>query len=189
MRTLTLAATKRDQIGSNAAKKTRNQNEIPCVLYGGKENLHLAVGAQELHNIVYNPDFYLTEVQVDGNNHTCIIKAVQFDPVTDSILHVDFLELTAGKKVVLEIPLKFNGPSVGEKAGGKLITQMRKLKVKTLPKHIVSEIDVDIKDLDLGKSIKVSQLSLENMEIINALSTPMATIEIPRSLKSANAAK
>lgn len=189
MKSITIEGTKRAAVGQKAAKQTRREGCVPCVLYGGTENVHFTVTQNDISKIIYTPNFYLADLSIEGEKHTAILKDLQTHPISDSVMHVDFLKLTDDRKVIVEIPLVFDGQSKGEKAGGKLLAQMRKLRVKCLPKDLISEIKVDVRELELGRSIKVNALDLPSMEIMNPLGAPMATIEIPRSLRSAAAQK
>ena len=125
----------------------------------------------------------LTEIKIDGKSYRCILKDLQFDKVTDLLAHVDFLELVEDKKVVATLPLKFVGTPAGVKAGGKLMTKMKSLKVKTYPKYLKEFIDVDINKLELNENIRVEDVKLENMEVLNSPRIPIASVTMTRQLK------
>jgi large subunit ribosomal protein L25 len=137
---------------------------------------------------VYTPDFQLAEVNVDGKTYKCILKDLQFDKVSDRLNHVDLLELVEDKKVTATIPLKFVGAAAGVKAGGKLVTKMKSLKVKTLPKYLRENIEVDITNLELNANIRVEDVKLENYEIMNSPRIPIASVIMTRQLKQEEAA-
>jgi len=189
MNTITIEATKRADLGRKSTKTLRNEGQIPCVLYGGENNVHFFAPTKSFKPVVYTPDFNVVELQVEGQNYKCVLKDLQFHPVSDDLLHLDFIELVDDKKVVVDLPLRFEGLASGVKAGGKLLAQMRKLRVKALPKDLVSEIKVDVTNLELGKSMKVKELDLGDLEIMSSLQTPMVSIEIPRSLRSKQASE
>lgn len=170
-------------------KALRKAGRIPAVLYGGKTLEHFTVTHADVKHLIYTPDFKLGELTVGGKAHSCIIKDIQFHPVTDSITHIDFLSLEAGRKVNVEIPVKFKGESPGVKEGGKLQQSMRRVKVKLDPAHIVSELFIDISEVKLGEAVRVRDIeSDDNIEIMANEATPVAIVEVPRALKSADAA-
>lgn len=179
----------RQDLGKKGTKKTRSEGKIPCVLYGKDELVHFSTTLKEVKNLIYTPDFKLANIELDGKVYKCIIKDIQWQPVNDSILHIDFLKLTDNHPVKLQVPVKFVGTSPGVKVGGKLLQKVRRVKIKTTPEHMVSELELDISHLELGQSIRVRDLSVnEHIEIMQQPGTPIATIEIPRSLRSATAA-
>ena len=189
MNSIKIEGQKRSELGQKAANDARRADLVPCVLYGGKENVHFTVSAKMLKDIVYSPNIYNVHITVDGKTHSTLLKDLQFHPVTEKLLHLDFMELEENKKVLIEVPIKLTGTSIGVRAGGKLLVKLRKVTIKAFPKDLISELAVDITELDLGKSLKVKDLSFPNVEILNSPSNPVATIEIPRSLKSAETAK
>lgn len=189
MKNVVIAGTSRPKLGKRGTKDDRNAGLVPCVLYGGTENIHFSVSQVNLRPIVYTPDFHTIELQVEGKSYTSILKDLQFHPVTDSLLHIDFLQLVDDKPVILELPVRLVGTAKGVKAGGRLLIKVRKLKVKAFPKDLVSEIVVNVENLEVGKSLRVSEIQLENIQILNSPSIPIASVEITRALKSAAAAQ
>ncbi len=188
MRTIKIKGEPRTALGKSSASALRRANKVPCELYGGDENIHFSVETPDLKSLVYTPDFHLAEVEVDGTSHRCIIKDIQFHPVSDRILHVDFLRLQPGKQVKVELPLKFTGTSPGEKVGGKLTTKLHRIKVQTTPESLVDVISLDISDLELGQSLRIRDIELDDdVQILHNPGIPIASIEIPRALKSADA--
>lgn len=179
----------RTALGKKGAKATRNQGLIPCVLYGGDEVVHFSTTYNEVRHLIYTPDFKVAEVEVDGKPFRCIVKDKQFHPVNEQILHLDFLRLAEGHPVKLEVPVRFKGVSPGVKSGGKLIQKVRSLKIKALPENIIDEVIVDISTLELGQSIRIRDIKLgDSVEVLNAPGIPVATIEVPRALRSAQQA-
>jgi large subunit ribosomal protein L25 len=136
---------------------------------------------------VYTPSFQIAEVKIDGNSYRTILKDLQFDKVNDHLIHVDLLELVEDKKVIAEIPLKFVGTSKGVKDGGKLITKMKSLKVKTYPKYLKEQIEVNIDDLDLNGNIRVEDVKIEHYELMNSPRIPIASVVLTRQLKQEEA--
>lgn len=179
----------RSDLGKKGAKATRNNGQIPCVLYGGKEVVHFSTTYNEIRHLIYTPDFKIAQVEVDGKPFRCIVKEKQFHPVNDQIIHLDFLRLEEGHPVKVNVPVRFKGTSPGVKSGGKLIQNVRTVKIKALPENIVDELTVDISGLELGQSIRVRDVSPgEGVEILTAPGVPIATVEIPRALRSAQQA-
>jgi large subunit ribosomal protein L25 len=136
---------------------------------------------------VYTGEFQLANVTVDGKTYTCILKDLQFDKISDSLLHVDLLELVEDKKVIATLPLKFVGTSIGVKGGGKLVIKMKALKIKTLPKFLKETIEVDITNLELNANIRVEDVKDENYEIQNSPRIPIASVVMTRQLKQEEA--
>ncbi|HMQ49852.1 MAG TPA: 50S ribosomal protein L25 [Saprospiraceae bacterium] len=189
MEVVAISPKKRADLGKKASKAVRREEEIPCVMYGGEENIFFSVTSKDVKDLIYTPDFKLAEINIDGKNYRAFIKDIQWHPITDSIRHIDFLLLAEGRKVKVDVPLRFTGVSPGVKLGGKLLQNVRKITIKTLPKHLIDAVYVDISNLDLGQSVRVRDIKPEdNVEIMNAPSIPIATIEIPRALRSAAAA-
>lgn len=189
MQVVNIKAETRTALGKKGAKATRKEGRIPCVLYGGDEVIHFSTTQNEVRHLIYTPDFKIAEVEVDGKPFRCIVKEKQYHPVTDSILHLDFLRLEDGRPIKVQVPIRFKGTSPGVKSGGKLIQNVRNVTIKALPENIIDEVTVDISKLDLGQSIRIRDIQVgEGLEITNAQGIPIATIEIPRALRSAQQA-
>ena len=174
----------RTDLGKKATKVLREENKVPCVLYGGKENVHFSVVEKDLSKLVYTPLVYLVKVTVDGNSYDAVMREIQFHPVTDRILHIDFYQISAEKPVIMEVPVKLNGFAEGVQAGGKLVQVIRKLKVKALPANLPGEVELDVTTLGLGKSIKVKELSFDNFEVVNAKEVVIAQVKVTRASRS-----
>ena len=185
-----IQGSKRSELGKKGSKSIRKDGGIPAVLYGGDEVIHFTVTTAGVKHIIYTPDFKLADLDVDGNHYKAILKSVQFHPVTDEVIHIDFLRLLDKVPVKVEVPLRFKGTSPGVKVGGKLIQQVRKIKIKTTPAKLVDELKADISSLDLGQALRVRDIIVpEGVEILNNSATPIALIEVPRALKAAAAAE
>lgn len=168
---------------TKALKEIRKNNGVPCVLYGGAENLHFTVANEVLRNLVYTPDIYLVNLDIDGKKIKAILKDIQFHPVKDSILHVDFLEVIDTKPIVMEVPVQLEGLAEGVKAGGKMTLQMRKLKVKSLYDKMPERLLVNVSHLGLGKTIKVGELSFEGLELLNAKDAVVCVVKLTRAAR------
>jgi len=185
METIKLVGAKREDVGRSSSKGLRREGKVPCVVYGGKENVHFSVDSLSLRDIVYTPNFYKVAIEVDGSTHEAILKDIQFHPVTDAITHVDFQELVKGKKVKTEIPVRLVGTPIGMLNGGKLQQKLRKLRVRVKPENMIGEMEVDVTELDLGSSVKVADIESGAIEVLDSASNPVATVMIPRALRSA----
>jgi large subunit ribosomal protein L25 len=175
----------RELARKKGAKAVRNNGRIPCVLYGKGDALHFSVEPLSLRDVIYTPSFKLIELEVGGEKVKCILKNAQFHPVTDAIQHVDFLRLTEGHKVKVEVPIVFNGVAPGLKSGGSLVQKMRRIKIEATPENLVDVIELDISKLELGQSVRIRDIEVsEGIEVLNNEGIPIASIEVPRVLKS-----
>lgn len=180
----------RKEVGKKATKAVRTAEEIPCVLYGGKNVMHFTTKLNDVKDVIYTPNFKIAEIKIDGQVYKTILKDTQFHPVSDQIIHLDFFELVAGKKVNVEIPLRFKGvaKAPGTSEGGILLPNLRRVTVKTTPEHLVDELILDVSMLELGQAIRVRDIKVgDEMEIMNAPGISVATVDIPRALRSAAA--
>ncbi|HNX12570.1 MAG TPA: 50S ribosomal protein L25/general stress protein Ctc [Paludibacteraceae bacterium] len=185
MKTFELAGEVRSEVGKKATKAVRSAEAIPCVLYGGKENVHFTVTESAVRKLVYSPDVFVVNLTVGGVTTTSIMKELQFHPVTDKILHLDFLEISETKPVVVEVPVQLLGLAEGVKAGGKLSLETRKLKVKGLYKNIPEKIDVDVTSVGLGKTVQVGKLQVKDLEILNNKNAVVAQVKLTRAARGA----
>ena len=187
MKTFELKGTVRTDLGKKATKAERVVDNIPAVLYGGKENVHFTTTVSEVRKLVYSPEVFVVNLDIDGKKTKAIMKALQFHPVSDKVLHIDFLQLTEDKPVIVELPVKLEGLAEGVKAGGKLALEMRKLKVKGLYTQIPENIVIDVTELGLGKSIQVAKVSVDKLEILNAKNAVVAQVKLTRAARGAAA--
>ena len=191
MKTITIEGHLRTDHGKKAARQIRSQENVPAVIYGGAQEVNFYASAKAFKPLVYTGEFQIAEVTVDGKKYRCILKDLQFDKVTDVLIHLDLLELVDDKKVVATLPLKYVGTSVGVKEGGKLVIKIKSLKVKALPKDLVETINVDITNLALNANIRVEDVKAPGLEIMNSPRIPIASVVMTRQLKQeeASAAK
>ena len=188
MKTITIEGQLRTELGKGATRQLRSQEKVPGVIYGGAKEINFSAPATAFKTLVYTPDFQFAEIKLDGDTHRCILKDLQFDKVTDKLIHVDFLELVEDKKVIASIPLKFVGSPVGVKEGGKLHIKMKALKVKTYPKYLREHIEVNIDNLELNGNVRVQDVQVDNYEIMNSPRIPIASVTLTRELKQEEAA-
>lgn len=179
----------RTDVGKKATKAVRKAAQIPCVLYGGGSNIHFCVTEKAVKNLIYTPKVYLVNLDLDGTKRVAVMREIQFHPVTDKILHIDFYETNEAKPVELEVPVKTTGHAAGVQAGGKLALITRKLKVKALPKDMPDDITIDVTPLGVGKSVKVKDLNIEGVEIMNAKSVVIAQVKLTRAARAAQSAE
>ena len=188
MKTITIEGQLRTGTGKTATRQLRSQDLVPGVIYGGAQEVNFAVKSLALKPFIYTPDFQLVEMKVDGKSYTCILKDLQFNKVSDKLTHLDLLELVEGKKVSATIPLKFTGTAAGVKAGGKLEIRLKSVKLKTYPKYLRENIEVDLTNLELNGNIRVQDIPAENLEIMNSPRIPIASVTMTRQLKQEEAA-
>ena len=185
MKSFAISGSPRENVGKRDAKELRYQGLVPAVLYGGKAQTHFAVSAAELKPVIYTPVVHFIDITVGNVKSTAIIQDIQFHPLTEQILHVDFLELDEKKPIAIEIPIKLTGTSPGVKMGGKLVQKLRKLRIKALPKDHLDTIDVSIEDLEVGKSVRVGDLKFDKLVITNAKEDTIVSVTTSRALRQA----
>lgn len=186
MEIIALQGHRKESSGKVAASKIRRNSQVPAVLYksGGGEALQFSLDAADIRHLIYTSKFKLAEITLNGATHKCIVKDIQFHPVTDAVVHIDFLELVPGVKFKATVPLRFAGTAPGVKAGGKFIPQLRQVNILTTPEKVVDEVVADISDMELGSTIRIRDIATpEGVEITNTSAVPIAMIEIPRALK------
>ena len=167
MKTLEIKGSLRQGLGKKESKDLRKQGIIPCVMYGGEKNLHFSAHENQFKKLVYTPDVFLVKLEVDGQTFDAVMQDIQFHPVSDSIIHIDFVQVFPDKKVTVNLPVTLTGSSVGIRAGGKLRQRRRSLKVNGLIKDMPDRLEVDLSDLDIGESMKVGDLSYDNLDVLD----------------------
>ncbi len=170
-----------------ALKALRKNSMIPAVLYGGEETIHFSVSYESVRKLVYTPEIFLVELTINGVKKNAIMKELQFQPVKDTILHIDFLEVFPNKPVVMEVPVALEGHAEGVKAGGKLTLQMRKLKVKAIYDKIPEKLVINVDHLGLGKTMQVGELHFEGLEVVNAKNAVVCAVQLTRAARGAQA--
>lgn len=195
MKEFTLNGQMRETVGKKASKLMRKEGLIPCNIYGehtadGQPVAHsFAISMAELRKVVYTPHIYMMNINIDGVARKAVIKELQFDPVTDALLHVDFYEVNEEKPITVGIPVKLNGLAQGVRDGGKLNLSIRKLNVTAPYKQIPEVLDIDVTNLELGKSIKVRDLSFEGLELATPADVVVCSVKATRASRSAAAAE
>ena len=185
MKSLVIKGQLRENLGKKDAKKLRVQELVPSVMYGGDEVIHFAIPFSELRQLIYTPSSFLVEIDLDGKVYKAIMQDVQWHPIEEQILHIDFLRIKEGHPMKMEIPINIIGHAKGIKAGGKLKVNMRKLKIKALAENFPDTIDIDVTKLGLGQSIKVGDITIENVELLDGKSNVVVTVAMTRAAMSA----
>ena len=192
MKTFKLEGKSREIIARSADQKralkaTRKNDEIPAVLYGGEKVVHFAVTNDAVRKLVYTPEIFVVELTIDGETTMAIMKEIQFHPVSDKILHMDFLAVSKEKPVEMEVPVALEGHAEGVKAGGKLTLQMRKLRVKAIYDQIPEKLVINVDNLGLGKTMQVGALHFEGLEVMNAKNAVVCAVQLTRAARGAQA--
>ncbi|HMR18766.1 MAG TPA: 50S ribosomal protein L25/general stress protein Ctc [Sphingobacterium sp.] len=185
MKSIAISGSVRQNVGKRDAKELRYEGKVPAVLYGGKEQTHLSVSAADLKSVLYTADVVFVELDINGKKTRAIVQEAQFHPLTDQVRHIDFLELFEDKEVTMQIPVKLTGTSPGVKMGGKLVQKLRKLRVKALPNNLPQEIEVPMESLEVGKSFRVNQVSLDNARVLNNPDDTIVSVIMSRALRQA----
>ncbi|MDP3927579.1 MAG: 50S ribosomal protein L25/general stress protein Ctc [Bacteroidota bacterium] len=186
MKSVALFGYARTEVGKVSTKALRTEGKVPCVMYGGGNHIHFSVFEPDFKLLVYTPNTYKVKLDIDGTTYKCILKDISFHPVNDSILHADFLEIEDNKPVEIGVPVKLVGNSVGVRAGGKLVVKAKKLRVKALPMLLPDFIEINIDNLEIGKSIKVGDLaSIENLTLLDSPNNPVVSVITTRAVMEA----
>lgn len=182
MKTVSLSGSLRENVGKKDAKMHRRAANVPCVMYGGKEQIHFVAPEKELARLIHNPASYIFEIEIGGKKHSTIVQDTQYHPVTDRMLHVDFKEIVADKPVTISVPIIITGTAPGVLRGGKLVKKMRRLAVKALVQHLPDDVTVSIDTLDIGGTLKVSDLTLENVAFLDPASSVIVAVNTARTV-------
>lgn len=189
MKTYELKGEVREDFGKKAARSYRAEGLIPCIVYGGKDekNINFLVKNGDVRNLIYTHEVFLVNLVLDGKPMMAILKEIQFHPVKDTVLHIDFLHVFPDVPVVIEIPVRLQGLAAGVKSGGKLSLDLRKLKVKALADKLPEELTINVENLELGKSIQVGELNFEGLELLNAKNAVVCRVQLTRGARGAAA--
>lgn len=182
METVVINGTPRTELGKKATRALRKAGNVPCNLYGGKETLNFYAPVAEFRKLIYTPDFRLAEINLSGKTYKAIVKESQFEPVKDSLMHLDFQELVDDVKVKVYVPLKLTGTPKGIILGGKLEQAFRKLHVLALPKDLPTEIVIDVTEMGLGSIKRIKEIELPGVTFLHAPANPFAKVQVPRTV-------
>ncbi len=184
MKSIQISAVARGEFGKKATKAVRREGQVPCVLYGGGDVVTFALDAKDLKQLIYTPNSYIVELNIDGKMEKAVLRDVQFHPVREQILHIDFFRVVEGKPVTIAVPVRLDGTAAGVKIGGKLALSARKLNVSALEANLPDEIVVDVTELQLGKTIFVGDLSVENLKFVTPATTAVCAVRVTRATRS-----
>jgi len=188
MKKVSMSGSARTSVGKKDAKNLRKQGNVPCVLYGGTEQVHFALDAKALKKIIQTPEVYLVEISVDEKQYLATLQDVQFHPVSDEILHVDFLQVIEGKNVKVSLPVKLHGVPIGVLRGGKLTLRKRKLLVSGPADKLPENIDIDVTKLNIGGAVRVENIKLEGVTFLDKLAETVAIVKTARGVATADLA-
>ncbi len=183
MKIVEIIGYKRANLGKTESKRLRGESFVPCVVYGGKEQIHFSAPMILFRDVVYTPEARFVELNIEGEIKKAILKDIQFHPVSEVILHADFLELFEDKPIKMSIPVVTQGIAPGIQTGGRLIMKTPKIMIKSLPKDMPESINVDISKLELGKTIKVGDLAPQEYEVLTNQLVSICSVDVPRAMK------
>lgn len=188
MQHIEIPAKKRTDFGKKASTAVRATSSVPCVVYGEGETVHFSVEKPDLKQLIYTPQSYIVVFDIEGKKETAVMREVQYHPVTDEPLHIDFYRVKKGKPITIDLPVKLYGNSEGVKQGGKLALAKRKLRVSALEENLPDSVDIDVSALELGKSIFVGDLNIANLSILTPATTAICAVRMTRAARGAQAA-
>lgn len=184
MKTVSLSGSPRANVGKKGADALRKSGQIPGVIYGGKEQAHIVLNEIDLSKIVWSPNVFEVLINVEGSHYRTIIQDIQFHPVTDKVVHIDFLELHDNKKIKVKLPIKFTGSPEGVKKGGKLVQNFRKLHVQALPGKLPELIEVNIEHLNIGDGIRVRELNIDGLTFLDNPASYLVAVQVTRNVEA-----
>ncbi|MGJ1197963.1 50S ribosomal protein L25/general stress protein Ctc [Sphingobacterium spiritivorum] len=185
MKSIAISGSARQNVGKRDAKELRYEGQVPAVLYGSGTQTHLSVSAADLKPVLYTPEVVFVELDINGKKSKAIVQDAQFHPLTDLVIHIDFLELNDDKEVSVNIPVTLTGTSPGVKMGGKLVQKLRTLRVKATPNNLPQSIEVPMESLEVGKSVRVAQVQLKDAKILNNSDDTIVSVVMSRALRQA----
>jgi large subunit ribosomal protein L25 len=185
MKSITIKGQERESVGKKATKALRDAGMIPCVIYGGDQPVHFAAEEKAFKGLVYTPNAHTVVVDLAGKTSNVILQDIQFHPVSDKILHIDFFQLNENKEITMEVPVKITGTSPGVLLGGDLRLNQRRLKVKALPKHLPDFVEANISELQMGNKLYVTKLEAKNFKLMHPDNTVVAQVKISRAAMKA----
>ncbi len=183
MKTVSMSGSLRANVGKKDAKLNRASGKVPCVIYGGKEELHFAIEEKVLETIIFTPYTFLIDLDIEGKKFTATLQDVQYHPVSDKTLHADFLQVTKGKPIIVSLPIRVEGNSPGVLRGGKLVKKFRKMRVKGLAEHMPEEIVINISKMEIEDSLRVSDIKIPNIEILEVMSNLVISVASTRAVE------
>jgi len=188
MKTLEIKAQKRTDFGKKGTKAVRNAERVPCVIYGAGESTPFSIDVKDLKQLIYTPNSYIINFDIEGQKETGVMREVQFHPVREEVLHIDFYKVQPGKPVAVDVPVRLEGNSEGVKLGGKLMLSKRKLRIQGEMSKLPDEIVVDVTELGLGKTVFVEDLASDDYTFLTPATTAVCAVKMTRAARGAAAA-
>ncbi|GGC82865.1 50S ribosomal protein L25 [Flavobacterium lutivivi] len=185
MKSITIKGQERESVGKKATKALRDAGMVPCVIYGGKQPVHFAAEDKAFKSLVYTPNAHTVVVDLNGKTTDAILQDIQFDPVSDKILHIDFFQLDEKKEIIMEVPVKITGTSPGVLLGGELRLNQRRLKVKALPKNLPDFVEANISELQMGNKLYITKIETNNFKLMHPDNTVVCQVKISRAAMKA----
>lgn len=188
MKNIEVKALKRDTFGKKEAKKIQREGMIPAAIYGNGETIHFSVTAKDVKPLIYSPNSFIVNLDIEGHKELGVMREVQYHPIKEQILHIDFYRAVPGKEVAIDVPVRLTGSSIGVKQGGKLLLMKRKIHVKGILENLPDELPIDITNLELGKSVFVGDLDFKGLTLLTPATTAIAAVKMTRAARGAAAA-
>ena len=185
MKSITIKGSERENVGKKATKAVRDAGMVPCVIYGGNQPVHFVADERAFKDLVYTPNAHTVVVELNGTSYNVIMQDIQFHPVSDKILHIDFFQLSDDKEIIMEVPVKVTGTSPGVLLGGVLRLNQRRLKVKALPKNLPDFVEASISELQMGNKLYVTKLEANNFKLMHPDNTVVCQVRISRAAMKA----
>jgi large subunit ribosomal protein L25 len=185
MKSITIKGSERESVGKKATKAVRDAGMVPCVIYGGSQPVHFAADERAFKKLVYTPNAHTVVIDLNGKTTDAILQDIQFDPVSDKILHIDFFQLDEKKEIIMEVPVKIAGTSPGVLLGGDLRLNLRRLKVKALPKNLPDFVEANISELQMGNKLYVTKIEAVNFKLMHPDNTVVCQVKISRAAMKA----
>ena len=181
MKTVSISGSPRANVGKTDAKALRNSKSVPCVIYGGKDQIHFSVLEADLRHLVYTPEVHTVNVSIGESKYHAIVQEMQFHPVKDNLLHIDFLEIVAGKPIVMNLPVKTSGTSPGVRNGGKLVKKLKTMRAKGLVENMPDNVTIAIDKMEIGNSVRVEEIKIPGITFLNAPNVTVVSVEVTRA--------
>lgn len=185
MKAVFMSGSSRANVGKKDAKALRVDGLVPCVLYGGDSQIHFSVNETQFKPLLFTPDVHTVDLEIDGKSYKAVLQDIQYHNMNDSVLHADFLQLHENKPVIIQIPVRTSGNSAGVRAGGKLVTKLRKLKVRAFLKDLPDFINIDITPLEIGQGVKVREISVPGVTLLDAQNVDVVAVTATRASRQA----
>ena len=183
MKQVSLSGSLRENVGKKDAKKHRREGKVPCVLYGGKEQIHFTAPELNFGKLIFTPEVFEVKLDIEGKEYSAVLQDVQYHPVTDKVLHADFLEIIPGKQIIVGLPIKFEGTSPGVIRGGKMIKKMYKIRVKGLIEEMPDFLVIDISKLEIGGSVKIRDIELDKLSLLDPPNSVIVRVKMARAVE------